>query len=114
MSPAKTVEEYFEILKKFARQKGLIFHPDEGIVLPLVEGLFANIQRYRYPSCPCRLASGSIESDRDIICPCEYAEPDIRDFGQCYCNLYVSQEVALDPSKAQTVPERRPPEKFDL
>jgi len=35
-------------------------------------------------SCPCRLASGNRDWDRDIICPCIYREEDVRAYGRCY------------------------------
>lgn len=111
MSQSKTVEQYYEVLKKFAAGKGLVFHPDETVVLPLVQGLFTNKERYGYPSCPCRLACGDFEKDRDLICPCDYAAPDIAQYGMCYCNLYVSLDVLDRQVPYVAVPERRPPEK---
>lgn len=113
MTRPQNVDEYFEVLKEFAARRGLLFNPEDAIVRPLVEGLWANKQRYGYPSCPCRLAWENLEQDRDIICPCAYAEPDIQEFGQCYCGLYVHREVA-DGRRAplSPVPERRPPEKI--
>lgn len=108
----QTAGEYFKVLKKFAAQKGLIFHPDLELVMPLVEGLQNNKERYGHPSCPCRLASGDFEQDRDIICPCEYAGPDIEEFGKCYCNLYVSQDYLDGKVEDVEIPERRPEEKM--
>ena len=105
-------EEYFEILKKFAARKGLIYNPDTNLVMKLVEGLLTNKNRYGYPSCPCRLAEGVIEADKDIICPCEYSPPDIEEFGKCYCGLYVSQDYADGKIMDRRVPERRPSEKI--
>jgi len=64
--------------------------------------------------CPCRLASGSREDDGDIICPCAYREMDVRDYGSCYCNLYVSREWNEGGAHHPYVPERRPPEKLGL
>jgi ferredoxin-thioredoxin reductase catalytic subunit len=109
MSPKnETVESYYAVLKKFAAKKGLIFNPDEkGIVLPLLEGLFANKQRYGFPSCPCRLAQGNITDDRDIVCPCQYAPSDIEEFGKCYCGLYVSDNYPVGRDPDFLVPERR-------
>ena len=113
MGKPTNVDEYFEVVKKFAERKGLIFHPDEEVVRPLIEGLWTNLQRHGYPSCPCRLASGDTKEDRDIICPCEYAEPDKAEFGKCYCYLYVSQDF-MDGKidRNLNVPERRPEEKW--
>jgi ferredoxin-thioredoxin reductase catalytic subunit len=74
------------------------------------EGLKTNEDRYGYPSCPCRLATGNFESDRDIICPCDYRDPDVAEFGACYCRLYVNKTV-FENQNLPEVPERRPPEK---
>ncbi len=75
-----------------------------------LEGLKTNEERYGYPSCPCRLASGVFEYDRDIICPCDYRDPDVQEFGACYCRLYVTKEVS-ESKQLPDVPERRPLEK---
>ena len=72
----------------------------------------ANKERYGYMVCPCRLASGDREGDKDIICPCVYREPDVEEYGSCYCNLYVSQEWNQGKIPHAYVPERRPPEKM--
>ena len=63
-------------------------------------------------ACPCRIASGERESDRDIICPCEYRQPDVEEFGSCYCNLYVSEAWNSGELSREYVPERRPLEKM--
>ncbi|MHB1457499.1 MAG: rubredoxin-like domain-containing protein, partial [Armatimonadota bacterium] len=44
----------------------------------------------------------------DIICPCDYRDPDLTDYGACYCALYVSGEIARGEKQAQSIPERRP------
>jgi ferredoxin-thioredoxin reductase catalytic chain len=87
--------------------------PDPDLLLGLLEGLKTNEERYEYPSCPCRLASGKLEFDRDIICPCDYRDPDVTEFGACYCRLYVNDKV-YESKELPTVPERRPLEKQAL
>jgi ferredoxin-thioredoxin reductase catalytic chain len=84
--------------------------PDPDLLQGLLEGLKTNEERYGYPSCPCRLASGKFEFDRDIICPCDYRDPDVLEYGACYCRLYVNKEV-YESKMLPTVPERRPIEK---
>jgi ferredoxin-thioredoxin reductase catalytic subunit len=76
-----------------------------------MEGLKANEERYGYPSCPCRLASGVFEYDRDIFCPCDYRDPDVAEFGCCYCALYVRKDLYEGKTPIHSIPERRPPEK---
>jgi ferredoxin-thioredoxin reductase catalytic subunit len=108
----KETEKLYEMLKKIQEPKGYLFSTNKEKVLELLEGLIANRMRYGYMSCPCRLASGQRDKDRDIICPCEYREDDIREHGSCYCNLYVSREWNDGTMEHVFVPERRPAEKF--
>lgn len=105
-------EKLYETLKKIQEPKGYFFNKDKDKVLELLEGLTANRTRYGYMSCPCRLASGQRDRDKDIICPCEYREDDVKEFGSCYCSLYVSQEWNDGTIERIFVPERRPAEKF--
>ena len=85
--------------------------PDADLLQGFLEGLQTNEQRYGYPSCPCRLASGVLEYDRDIICPCDYRDPDVAEFGACYCRLYVNKDFYEHKKELPSVPERRPMEK---
>jgi len=106
-----TPERLFEILDKYARSRGMELNADREFTLDICRGLLTNQARYGYRSCPCRLASGLIERDRDIICPCVYMPPDVEEFGSCYCNLYVSSAWNEGGVKRVRVPERRPPER---
>jgi len=103
--------ELYDKLKKVQEPKGYYFSNDHERVMELLDALLVNKERYGYMVCPCRLASGDRENDRDIICPCEYREPDVAEFGSCYCNLYVSKEWNEGKTDEEYVPERRPPEK---
>jgi ferredoxin-thioredoxin reductase catalytic subunit len=76
-----------------------------------MEGLKTNEERYGYPSCPCRLASGNLDYDRDIICPCDYRDPDVAEYGACYCRLYVNKDAYEGKKELPSVPERRPMER---
>ena len=101
----------YETLQKSQEAKGYFFNAEEKRTMELLEALLLNRERYGYMACPCRLASGNRDWDRDIICPCEYREADVREYGSCYCNLYVSREWNEGRSPRRLVPERRPPEK---
>lgn len=94
-----------------AKTNGYYLNPDSEFLMSLLEGLKSNQNRYGYPSCPCRLASGKFDFDRDIICPCDYRDPDVAEFGACYCALYVRKEVHQGKTELKPVPERRPLEK---
>jgi ferredoxin-thioredoxin reductase catalytic subunit len=103
------VGELFDNLKKSQEPRGYFFNKDTDATFDLLNGLLANKERYGYMSCPCRLASGDYEKDRDIICPCIYRIPDVEEFGSCYCGLYVSRQWNENKIEHRYVPERRPP-----
>ena len=105
------VKQLYEQLRKIQEAKGFYFSKDEGGVFELLEALLANKERYGYMACPCRLAADDRENDRDIICPCVYREPDIEEYGSCYCNLYVSTAWNEDKIPHEYVPERRAADK---
>jgi len=82
--------------------------------MEILNDLLVNKERYGYMTCPCRLASGNREQDRDIVCPCAYREADVKEYGSCYCSLYVSREWNEERIEHLYVPERRPPEKMGI
>ncbi len=95
-------------LEQDAESAGYHLNPDTQFVCDLVEGLLTNQRRYGYRACPCRLAAGVADEDRDIVCPCDYRDADLLDWGSCYCGLYVSDEVRRGQRALAPVPERRP------
>ena len=100
------------LLKKLqdeAEASGYHLNPDREFTRELLKSLRINEKRYGYPACPCRLASGSKADDLDIICPCDYRDADLNEFGACFCALYVSEDVLAGRRQAASIPERRPP-----
>jgi len=114
LMPAKEQSEaeadaLYQRLKAEAESGGYHLHPDVAFTKDLIRGLLKNEARYGYGVCPCRLAGGSKEADLDIICPCDYRDPDLSEYGSCYCALYVSEAILRGEKQAQAIPERRPP-----
>ncbi len=101
---SKTLERF----RKDAAEGGYHLNPDEPFTRSLLEGILINEGRYEYPACPCRLATGRKEEDLDIICPCDYRDQDLVEYGACYCGLYVGEAVHEGLVRAAPVPERRP------
>jgi len=114
MSPpeptSEQVDRLFVRLDKEAEAGGYHLNPDTEFTKELVASLFINEGRYGYWACPCRLADGEIGKDRDIICPCIYRDPDLSEFGACYCGLYVDDDIKAGRKRAEPIPERRPRE----
>ena len=105
-------EKLYEMLKKVQEPKGYYFNEDKERVFELLEALILNKKRYGYMSCPCRLASGDRQKDKDILCPCIYRAPDVEEYESCYCNLYVSKAWNEGRIDHAYVPERRPFDKL--
>jgi ferredoxin-thioredoxin reductase catalytic chain len=97
----------YQRLKAEGEAAAYYLNPDVDFVLDLMDGLLTNEGRYGYGSCPCRLADGVRERDLDIICPCDYRDPDLDEWGACYCALYVSEAVLRGEVDVPVVPERR-------
>jgi ferredoxin-thioredoxin reductase catalytic subunit len=106
-----TLEKVRQRAESDAKTYGYYLNPDPDFLKDLLDGLKRNEERYGYPSCPCRLASGKLELDRDIICPCDYRDPDVAEYGTCYCALYMRKDLFEGKTPIQPVPERRPMQK---
>lgn len=103
----KRVEKLFHKLNDEAESFGYNLNPDIDFTKELIKGLITNEDRYGYPACPCRLASGNKHEDLDIICPCDYRDPDLSEYDTCYCSLYVSKNILNGKKKLASIPERR-------
>lgn len=103
------INRLYEKLNREAEDSGYHLNPDIEFTKELIEGLLINENRYGYWACPCRLASGEKNNDLDVICPCDYRDPDLNDYDACYCALYVSDAIVNGEKEAEPIPERRPP-----
>lgn len=107
---SEQIDKLYRELNREAEASGYHLNPDVEFTRDLIRGLIVNEKRYGYRACPCRLASGNKEEDLDIICPCDYRDPDLNEYGTCYCGLYVSQAVLDGEKEVKKIPERRLPE----
>ncbi len=103
----KEIDDLYEKIKKDGLSYGYYLNPDIQFCKDLVKGLIINEGRYGYQSCPCRLSVGEIEKDRDIICPCDYRDQDLNEYGACYCGLYVVEDIVNGKKSLTSIPERR-------
>jgi ferredoxin-thioredoxin reductase catalytic subunit len=103
------IDRLYERLFREAEATGYHLNPDVEFTKQLIKSLIINERRYGYRACPCRLASGDKQDDLDIICPCDYRDPDLNEYKACYCALYVSEAVRKGEKKAGSIPERRQP-----
>ena len=95
-----------------AEKRGWKLTPDEEHLGYMVDGFMINLERYGYLQCPCRDSWGEREKDRDILCPCTYAAGDVKEYGQCFCGLFLDQDTFEEGGASGSIPERRPEELF--
>jgi ferredoxin-thioredoxin reductase catalytic subunit/rubredoxin len=103
----KDIDLFFNKINKEAISSGYNLNPDTSFTKSLIRGILININRYGYGACPCRLASGNQKQDIDIICPCDYRDPDLDQYGSCYCALYVDEDIRSGKKKISSIPESR-------
>ncbi|MEM5946992.1 ferredoxin-thioredoxin reductase catalytic domain-containing protein [Spirochaetia bacterium 38H-sp] len=107
----QSVSDVFAYVKKVAEKKGWKLNYDARFLSDLVDGMFSQYQRHGYFLCPCRESWDDIDKDRDVICPCAYAEADIAEYGHCFCGLYLSDTAYKEKKEVSSIPERRPEDK---
>ena len=78
------IDRLYERLNKEAEANGYHLNPDVEFTKQLIKGILINEKRYGYWNCPCRLASGEKPEDLDIICPCDYRDQDVAEYGTCF------------------------------
>ena len=103
----KTPEKARQFIEAVAKHQGWAPNPDDEFLSDLARGLAQNYNAYGYYLCPCRDGDGERELDRDIICPCDYAPPDIDEYGHCFCGLFLAKQFAESGTKPRPIPERR-------
>ena len=109
MPKQKSLEDVKSYIKRIAERNNWVLHPNhDGTLDLLIQGLKDNFNRLGYYNCPCRESQEDPKLDRDIICPCRYAKPDIEEHGHCYCALYFDPGFDFEGREIEMIPERRP------
>lgn len=81
-----------QFVQKYADEKGFLLNSDSKQLQTILKGLVRNTDKYGHQYCPCRIRSGNLEKDKDIICPCAYHMDEIRTDGKCHCNLFFAKQ----------------------
>lgn len=101
MSP----EELYNLLKE-EEKKGYYLHKNHAHCMDIIDGLLNNLENYGYLNCPCRLANNDPEIDKHTICPCAYRNIDVKEFGACFCHLFVSKSHKDDENFFPEIDDR--------
>jgi len=90
------VAEMREQVEAYCRESGYRLNPDSDTVERIIRGLARRKQKTGEAYCPCRVATGDPEKDKDIICPCIYHQQEIAADGICHCFLFCSPEYEAE------------------
>lgn len=104
----KSLEDVHRFVTSVAHKQDWAVNPDQEFLRTVESGLQQNYNRHGYFLCPCRDGDGERERDRDIICPCVYNIPDQKEYGHCFCGLFLDKEFAASGQPVGQIPERRP------
>lgn len=84
----KFSEEILYWAKKYAEENGWRVNPDEKQLSAVVRGLARNTIRFGERYCPCRIRSGDLKKDKEIVCPCIFHRDEIETDGSCHCHFF--------------------------
>ena len=107
----KTRDDVVLFVQAVAHYRGWRINPDREFLDALIDGLLSNYNQHNYFLCPCRDSWEDKDKDKDVICPCYYAGEDIKEYGHCYCGLYLSEKFLKSGKEVEGIEERRP---YDL
>lgn len=84
--------EILRAFKEFCDRNEFELNPDKEHVDFCIDGLLANEKKYGLKFCPCRIVSGDIKKDVEIICPCNFTMQDkYRSKSECWCGLFTKK-----------------------
>jgi ferredoxin-thioredoxin reductase catalytic chain len=87
------VEQLLEVWEQLAEGKPYRVNPDVEFVRTLAKGELENQKNHGLKYCPCRITTGDLEEDLNLICPCNFfIHPVYREIGECWCGLFVKRE----------------------
>jgi len=86
-------------INKYAKVKNLSVNPHAMYLTNLKIWLAENEEMYGARICPCFEATGEKKIDQQLVCPCTYAEHDIKEQGTCHCSLFGKADLTEDDWK---------------
>ena len=89
-------------MEKFCEQKGYVINPSWMMATNLKSNLCEMEAVFGKRYCPCFEPSGEKELDRKMMCPCEYIEDEIAEYGTCHCALFGPADLPKERWKASS------------
>ena len=82
------VKKQHRWITKYTEQKGYVLNPNLMMSKNLEVWLSEMEATFGKRYCPCFEPSGDRELDKKMLCPCEFIEDEIEEYGTCHCALF--------------------------
>lgn len=96
----KAIKKQDKWITKFAEKKGYDINPNKMINTNLKIWLSEMEGIYSKRMCPCFDPSGDAELDKKMICPCQFIDEEIEEYGTCHCALFGKKDLPAEQWKA--------------
>ena len=87
------VKKQHRWIVKYAAQKNYVLNPSLMMSKNLEVWLSEMEATFGKRYCPCFEPSGDVVLDKKMMCPCEYIEDEIAEYGTCHCALFGSADL---------------------
>ena len=82
------VKKQHRWIVKYAAQKNYALNPNPMMSKNLEVWLSEMEATFGKRNCPCFEPSGDAALDKKMLCPCEYIDDEIEEYGTCHCALF--------------------------
>lgn len=89
----KQVKKQDRWIQKYTKQKNYALNPSWMMTTNLEIWLSEMEATFGKRYCPCFEPSGNAELDKKMLCPCEFIEDEIKEYGTCHCALFGSVDL---------------------
>ena len=80
-------------IQKYIMQKNYALNPSWMMTTNLKIWLSEMEATFGKRYCPCFEPSGNAQLDKKMLCPCEFIEDEIKEYGTCHCALFGSADL---------------------
>ncbi len=89
-------------IEKYCKQKNYTVNPSWMMTTNLKSNLCEMEATFGKRYCPCFEPSGDKVLDKKMMCPCEFVEDEIKEYGTCHCALFGPSDLTKEQWKASS------------
>ncbi len=97
--PAQKQQKWME---KYCEQKGYAINPNWMMATNLKSNLCEMEATFGKRYCPCFEPSDDATLNKKMMCPCEFVEDEIAEYGTCHCALFGPKDLTPQQWKASS------------